>query len=169
MYCIALSTLTISFSVSVKDVTTPDNRFVTDSAYDMARPTRPREAHHQQLTVRIVTCANSPGLTVLKWCSRTAIKATPVTMATPSICNLIPSHTATTEPATKQWRVDYTATTEPATKQWRVDYTATTEPATKQWRVDYTATTEPATKQWRVDYTATTEPATKQWRVDYLQ
>ena len=42
MYCIALSTLTISFSVSVNDVTTPDNRLVTDSAYDIAKPTKPK-------------------------------------------------------------------------------------------------------------------------------
>ena len=41
IYCMALSTLTISFSVSVNDVTTPDRRFVTDRAYDIARPTKP--------------------------------------------------------------------------------------------------------------------------------
>ncbi len=47
MYCIALSTLTISFSVSVKEVTTPDSRFVTERAYDMAKPTRPKWRGHK--------------------------------------------------------------------------------------------------------------------------
>lgn len=42
MYCMALSTLTICFSVSVKDVTTPDRRLVTERAYEMARPTSPK-------------------------------------------------------------------------------------------------------------------------------
>ena len=37
----ALSTLTICFSVSVKDVTTPDRRLVTERAYEIARPTSP--------------------------------------------------------------------------------------------------------------------------------
>ena len=41
MYCMALSTLTICFSVSVKDVTTPDRRLVTERAYEIARPTSP--------------------------------------------------------------------------------------------------------------------------------
>ena len=43
MYCMALSTLTICFSVSVKDVTTPDRRLVTERAYEIARPTSPKE------------------------------------------------------------------------------------------------------------------------------
>ena len=42
MYCMALSTLTICFSVSVKDVTTPDRRLVTERAYEIARPTSPK-------------------------------------------------------------------------------------------------------------------------------
>lgn len=48
MYCTALSTLTICFSVSVNDVTMPDNRSVTDSAYEMARPTRPAKKEKQK-------------------------------------------------------------------------------------------------------------------------
>ena len=34
---------------------------------------------------------DAPGLTELKWCSSTAMKATPVTMATPISCSRSPS------------------------------------------------------------------------------
>ncbi len=40
----------------------------------------------------------SPGLTVWKWCSRTPMKATAVTIATPIIWSLIPSHCPATNP-----------------------------------------------------------------------
>ena len=43
MYWTARSTLTICFSVSVNDVTMPERRSVTDSAYEIAKPTRPLE------------------------------------------------------------------------------------------------------------------------------
>ena len=41
MYCPARSTLTICFSVSAKDVTTPLSNEVIDKAYEMARPIKP--------------------------------------------------------------------------------------------------------------------------------
>jgi len=41
MYSWARSTLTICFSVSANELTTPPRRLVTDRAYEMARPTRP--------------------------------------------------------------------------------------------------------------------------------
>lgn len=47
MYCKALSTLTICFSVSVKEVTTPERRLVTERAYEMARPTSPGKRKHR--------------------------------------------------------------------------------------------------------------------------
>ena len=43
MYWTARSTLTICFSVSVNEVTMPERRSVTDSAYEIAKPTRPLE------------------------------------------------------------------------------------------------------------------------------
>ena len=52
MYCTALSTLTICFSVSVNDVTMPDSRSVTDSAYEMARPTRPVHKREKKTKTR---------------------------------------------------------------------------------------------------------------------
>ena len=52
MYCTALSTLTICFSVSVNDVTIPDRRSVTDSAYEMARPTRPGQREKKDRSER---------------------------------------------------------------------------------------------------------------------
>ena len=44
MYSITRSTLTISFSVSVKNETNPLKSPVMESAYEMARPTKPSKS-----------------------------------------------------------------------------------------------------------------------------
>ena len=69
-YCEIRSTLIISFSVSVNDVTQPFNNPVNDNEYDNARPT------------------NEASMVLIE-CSITATIATAETINTPNNCNLI--------------------------------------------------------------------------------
>ena len=59
-YWTARSTLTICFSVSVNDVTIPERRSVTDSAYEIAKPIRPLEEDIRSNIIINTTCMLPP-------------------------------------------------------------------------------------------------------------